>query len=196
MYQPYQDHNAVIERLCELYPKCFFINAKQRWPLNHNIVDDLTKANDPALTQLDVAAAVDWYTGHIGYDIACVAGAERINLDGKTVGKISESEAREAQQRIAAKSKQMAERGSVLKTAQGLYGTGGFTDDQFRKIPAPSTLKSNNSDVEQKFDEAMAALIKARELVVLDNTALRIALLKAALSVAEGSIQKIVEMVK
>jgi hypothetical protein len=62
-----------------------------------------------------------------------------------------------------------------------------MTDDQLRKIPAPPKPKSND---EQLIDEAIATLTKARELLALDNAALRAALLKAALGVAATSIQK------
>ena len=54
----YQDHNEVIKLLCELYPKCFFSNPKQRCPLKLGIVDDLKAANEPRLAAYNIAAAV------------------------------------------------------------------------------------------------------------------------------------------
>jgi sRNA-binding protein len=162
-----QDHNAVIQQLSELYPKCFFTNPKQRRPLKPNIVVDLFKAADRELAWFDVGAAVDWYISHIGYDYACMAGAGRVDLDGKVVGKVTESEAREAENRVAAKHQQMAEQRcqfDALKTAQALYGTGGMTDCQMRKIPAPP----KKPGIYEWFRDATSALQGA--LKVVDDT--------------------------
>jgi sRNA-binding protein len=193
-----QDHNKVIDCLSELYPRCFFRDPKKRLPLKVNITADIEKAADPSLAQFNVGAAVAWYTGHVGYDYCCAtAGNERVDLNGKVVGKVTENEARDAQARIAVKSKDIAARRNPVRIVKTLHGIGGMTDDQFRKIPAPPAHPpALKSSVEQIIDEAIVSLTKARELLALDNTALRVALLKAALSVAEGSIKKIVETVK
>ena len=36
-----QDHNEVIAKLCEEFPKTFFFDAHQRRPLKKTILDDL-----------------------------------------------------------------------------------------------------------------------------------------------------------
>ncbi len=197
MRNPGQDHNEVIEILAELYPKTFFATPKQRRPLKHDIIDDLEAANDPRLAGFDVGAALEWYVGHISYDYACTQGTGRLNLDGKVVGKITASEAREAAERVAIKGKAINERRSARnadpwRTVQGLHGSGGMTDDQLRKIPAPSPAKSGNN-IERKLDDAIAALTKARELLTVDNIALRMALLKGAISVADTSIRELLK---
>jgi sRNA-binding protein len=91
-----QDHNEVIRILASLYPKTFFAEPKQRRPLKLNIVADLSKADDAELADYNVGTAIDWYISHIGYDHSCIAGAKRLNLDGKEVSRVTESEARDA----------------------------------------------------------------------------------------------------
>src|SRR5262245_19042437 len=106
-----QDHNKLIAHLAQLFPKAFFINPRQRRPLKSNIILDIERAADPSLAEFNVGAAVDWYTSHIGYDHACAqAGAERVDLDGKVVGKITAMEAREARARIVSKGREITER--------------------------------------------------------------------------------------
>jgi sRNA-binding protein len=105
----YQDHNEVIQLLSELYPKCFFANPQQRRPLKHRIIDDIEQADDPRLAGFDVSAAINWYEGHIGYDYACSqAGTVRLNLDGNVIGKVTLSEAQEAQEHIASKGEEIS----------------------------------------------------------------------------------------
>jgi ProP effector len=186
----WQDNNIVVARLCELFPKTFFNEGRLRQPLKNNIVADIKKLNEPSLADCNIGAAVDWYMNHIGYDYCCVAGAARLDLNGKITGKITEKEAREARDRIATKHKQIDERRNPNKVAQSLHGTGGFTDDAMKKIPAPSQPAPVNP-TDQQFDAALEALNTAREQLALGNSALRTEMVKAALSVAATNIQNI-----
>ena len=74
MFNRRQDHNVVIELLSQLHPRCFFANPKQRRPLKKDIVDDLEKLRDPTLAGYNIEDAIDWYTGHIGYDYSLRPG--------------------------------------------------------------------------------------------------------------------------
>jgi sRNA-binding protein len=180
----YQNHGEVIELLCKLYPKCFFVNPRQRRPMKRNIVEDIERAREPSLVGFDVGAAVDWYEGHIGYDYALVAGADRMDLEGGIVGKITKAEENEAHARIAVKrkqikeSKQIKER-DVLKTMQALYSTGCMTDDQMGKVTAPPLPKPAPISEEQKLDNIIAAVTEARELLSFAQTDLRELLARA-----------------
>jgi sRNA-binding protein len=190
-----QDHNEVIQILSELYPKTFFANPQQRRPLKPTIVDDLEKekANEPNLAWYDLRAAVEWYMSHFGYEYACTTGAKRINLEGKEVGKVTASEAREAAGRIAFIKEQR--RNDAVRTAQALHGKGGMTDDQMSKITAPP-IKTNSNEIEPRLESAIGALTEARGLLVLNNIILRTALLKAAISVATASLAEIVSQLE
>jgi sRNA-binding protein len=180
-----QDHNEVIRLLCELYPKSFFIDSKQRRPLKQNILADIEKLGDPQLAGFDVEAALGWYMSHIGYDMACqVAGTQRVDLDGRPVGKITASEAREAKERVAMKHQEM-------------------TEQRSRKAPiasrtppsaplAPSILVAP-SILERKLDDAISALTETRKLLQTTNPTVRNALVKSAMSVADACMQEILQ---
>ena len=98
------DLERAIEALCEAYPKTFFINARLRRPLKLNIAKDiradLAKDPDQELKFYDIDRALEWYCNHVGYYKACsVAGTPRINLAGTKVGTVTETEARDANER-------------------------------------------------------------------------------------------------
>jgi sRNA-binding protein len=98
------DLERCVETLCEYYPKAFFLNARLRRPLKVGIAKDIKTdiAANPnsELRHYDVDQAVEWYCSHIGYYRVCsVAGTARVNLVGTNVGKITETEAREYDER-------------------------------------------------------------------------------------------------
>jgi sRNA-binding protein len=95
------DRERALEALCDTYPKTFFSTPRQRRPLKHRIEQDIAAdiASDPKheLHEYDVEDALNWYMSHLSYEIACSsAGAERIDLKGRVVSKVTEKEAREA----------------------------------------------------------------------------------------------------
>jgi sRNA-binding protein len=186
-----QDHNEVIQILCDLYPKAFFGDPRQRRPLKRNIVADLSAKADKELAYFDVGAAVDWYCNHIGYDYAHQAGKERVNLDGEVIGKITVDEAREAQQRIDYKHEMMDKRKqrSPHATLAALHNGGEIPDDQMRKVTALKKAKAK--DTGAKLDEAIAALTQAKQLLELEEGALRTAMLQAAIGVASKAIGEV-----
>jgi sRNA-binding protein len=92
------DRERAIEALAEAYPKAFFTVGKTRKPLKVGIEDDikadLSKDANNELRFYDIDHALEWYRNHVGYQMACsIAGAIRLNLDGKAAGKITEAEA-------------------------------------------------------------------------------------------------------
>jgi sRNA-binding protein len=98
-----EDREQAIQALAEEYPKAFFIVGQRRKPLKlgieKDIEADLAKANDDSpLLDHDIVDALAWYTYHVGYKNACsVAGTARVDLEGRPVGKVTLSEAREAE---------------------------------------------------------------------------------------------------
>jgi sRNA-binding protein len=90
-----EEKNEVIQMLAEKYPKCFFLNPKLRRPLKKTIVANLMQEGLPRAREL-LAASVDWYRSHVGYQLALQAGQKRIDLNGKDVGTVTELEERTA----------------------------------------------------------------------------------------------------
>jgi sRNA-binding protein len=107
MNADYIDRDHAIEILCELYPKAFFLNPRQRKPLKHDIIKDIKAeiAKDPnhELRFYDIDDALAWYCNHISYHInSSVPGTKRVDLNGKSIGAITETEAREAHEQAQA----------------------------------------------------------------------------------------------
>ena len=54
--------------------------------------------NLPAFEMVNLSAALDWYTSNYGYQkCLLLAGTQRLDLDGKPVARVTETEARAAQ---------------------------------------------------------------------------------------------------
>ena len=100
-----QDHKQVIGLLAQTYPKAFFAEPRRRVPLKHaidqDIRADLIDNKDSELCFYDVEGAVGWYCSHVGYAMACsTPGNGRLDLTGTMVAKVTEAEARAAQQTV------------------------------------------------------------------------------------------------
>ena len=81
------DRDEGIRYLAEKYPACFAEDPGRRRPLKHNIILDLEKErvlNHEALVQI-----LDWYQSHFVYRHGIIAGADRIDLNGRKVGTVT-----------------------------------------------------------------------------------------------------------
>jgi sRNA-binding protein len=88
------------------YPRAFFSDPRRRVPLKHAIEEDikadLAKNKNSKLLHYDIDDAVDWYRSHVSYKKCCsVAGSGRVDLHGVVVAKVTEAEARIAEQKAA-----------------------------------------------------------------------------------------------
>jgi ProP effector len=93
------DCEETIVMLQKEYPAVFFEQPQQRKPLKLEIFEDLV--NDGFAVERNLLkAAVDWYTGHYGYQHALRAGAKRIDLQGRDVGTVTVAEQAAAQREI------------------------------------------------------------------------------------------------
>jgi ProP effector len=104
-----QEVEGAIELVCELYPKAFFANAGKRHPLKNDIVTDLVKDGVGVAPEL-LRQAIDWYQSSFGYQMALQAGVKRIDLNGRPVGTVTETEQNVARKYIAER-KASVERG-------------------------------------------------------------------------------------
>jgi hypothetical protein len=98
-----KDRETAISVLCEEYPKTFFIDPKRRVPLKYGIEKDieveLTTNKSSKLLDYDIVDAIEWYCSHVGYKRACsTAGNSRIDLHGAIASRVTEAEARTAEQ--------------------------------------------------------------------------------------------------
>jgi sRNA-binding protein len=113
-YKP-DELDDVIYDLEDKYPKCFVFKPQLRRPLKNTIIADLEEDCFPATYDL-LVAAVDWYKSHYGYQYALEAGAKRLDLNGKVVGTVTQTEADTAQKKIAADKQRWNERSAPYRT--------------------------------------------------------------------------------
>ena len=97
---PRYELEDLISELSFSYPKCFFTDPGQKRPLKKNIIIDLEK--DSMRDDEKLNAALTFYTRDWNYEYKLQAGAKRIDLDGNEVGTVTETEAREARERVKA----------------------------------------------------------------------------------------------
>ncbi len=138
-----QETEAAIRILCKRYPKCFFEDPHLRRPLENNIISDLEKDGAPLKYDL-LVRAVEFYQTHFGYRYNILAGARKINLDGKEVSIVTESEFLNTQKKIREDKAKLRERNEAnpITTARVLYQSGQIPDDQLKKIDALPMMKA------------------------------------------------------
>jgi hypothetical protein len=101
-----REREDTIQALCAEFPKTFFADPKRRLPLKHGIEQDieaeLARNKNSRLLDHDISDALEWYSSHVGYKKACsMAGNSRVDLRGIVVAKVTEAEARAANQEAA-----------------------------------------------------------------------------------------------
>ena len=93
---------AILACIAEWFPQAFVPEKYlPHRPLKIGIHIDL-KARCPALSERKRRAVLRWYVTRTIYLRACVAGAPRIDLDGKVCGEVTAAEAQHAAARLAA----------------------------------------------------------------------------------------------
>ncbi len=146
----------VVRMLCDNYPKCFFDNPRHRRPLKKDIAMDVIKDKNFDVEPELIHAGIDWYKSHIGYHIVCsTPGTKRVDLNGKIVGTISESEAIAAQQEVESinrsklRPKPLVKSSSTIadpvEVVNKLYADGRIPDDAVKKLDATPMPKSKTT---------------------------------------------------
>jgi sRNA-binding protein len=126
--------------LCDKYPSTFFSSPTLKRPLKKNIIVDLERHH--TLDDHKREAAVSFYTRDWYYKNTLLAGAKRVDLDGKEVGTVTELEQVEAQNRVRAKKQELREKREQDETAarmQAITTVGKLHDEN--KIPTDSLSK-------------------------------------------------------
>jgi ProP effector len=90
MHYHREERDDFVRHLATQFPKCFFEQPELRRPLKRNITDDLEERK--VLNRDKCLAAVNRYESSFTYCYGIIAGAERVDLDGRVVGKVTEQE--------------------------------------------------------------------------------------------------------
>jgi ProP effector len=116
-----QSHNqavaAVIALLAETFPKCFSVHEGRRRPLKLKIHLDIQAALDGAVTPAELHKALGMYCSNRAYLEHTLAGAWRLDLDGKPVGVVTADEEAHAKATLAGIRAKKEARTATAKTA-------------------------------------------------------------------------------
>jgi ProP effector len=88
----------LLAELAELWPQCFSVYERRRRPLKIGINADLLGYG---YSREAIGPALRFYVGAPGYLFALKAGADRVDLDGNVVGKVTDDEAAHAKEQLA-----------------------------------------------------------------------------------------------
>jgi ProP effector len=89
----YATTKAVIDLLCQTWPRTFFKYEKRRRSLALNIAHDIFLLLDGAVTYPELKRALGCYTSNVGYLKSCRAGVPRMDIDGMPCGEVTKEEA-------------------------------------------------------------------------------------------------------
>jgi sRNA-binding protein len=93
---PREHLENAIRYLAEKYPACFFEDPGMRRPLKATIAADLQKDG----VDEGIIAGVSFYMNHFGYQRQIQAGADRVDLNGRKAGVVTELEQLTAQKKV------------------------------------------------------------------------------------------------
>jgi ProP effector len=193
---PREHLEGSIRRLATRYPACFFEVPKLRRPLKAAIESDLEKDG----VDNDVIAAVRFYRSNWSYQRALQAGAERVDLNGRKAGIVTEQEQRTAQNRIRTEQEELARKDGSSSSAQ--QASPGPTLLSLRAVREPSADQPS-ADLEQQpagspkapppLARLQAILQSASDITAsTEDETLRAALMTTALRVLVGEAEKVI----
>ena len=178
----------LVKELAFSYPKCFSVDRRLKRPLKKNIIVDIEK--DGMLDDERRFAALAFYTHDWNYEWKLEAGAKRIDLDGKEVVTVTETEEREAKERVRAAQQERNQISNNIKVEVATLPR--------REMATAPTFKQTEKAA------AYAPLGRLRNLwenlehisTSTDDTALRDALIVAALQVLNTEATQLVESLR
>jgi sRNA-binding protein len=126
-----------VRSLADKYPAAFFEDTRLRRPLKKNIIADLQKdgASDEEMS------SAEWYLQSWEYRYQLGAGVDRVDLNGRKSGTVTEQDEMDARKQIAAERKAAAEKRGAAAVVNSLHAAGRIPDDQLRKLDAPRITK-------------------------------------------------------
>jgi sRNA-binding protein len=195
---PRSQLEELIDYLSVKYPKTFFTQPHLKQPLKKNILLDLER--DRVLDEEKRVAAVTFYQNDWNYEATLLAGAKRIDLDGKEVGTVTEQEQNEARKRVQAQKQQLREKKDPITIMRKLHANGEISTDQLSKVSAPplarppmTKAKTDGVDLTQLY----TLLNSTNDIVAkTENVPLQSAVAVAALKVLVAEANKLIAVLE
>jgi sRNA-binding protein len=189
MHHHRDERDELVRHLAITFPKAFFESAEQRLPLKRNILEDLTRNCTTAPSTLE--QAVGWYQSDFAYQRKILSGAERIDLDGKPVAKITVAEQEAARRTMDMRKKQLADRRAAAAAPRSPPMNGhASTGAPMSKTTVPPAFQ-----IHPAFQPLKEALTVAEEITVGNQygDAMRRVLVAAALREVIGHADKLLD---
>jgi sRNA-binding protein len=185
MYYHKDEREEFIQYLADKFPKCFFDEPSHRRPLKQKVLDR------EKLTQ-----ALDWYQNHFVYRYGLIAGAEKIDLDGKKAGVVTEAEQRAARAWVAARKRELKEQQKIA-AKPAVPATAGKGHEMngavMPKIAATAPNRPHPNHLHHSLSEMQVAVgIVSSILTDQQYEPLRSALAAAALKEIIGKAEKLI----
>jgi sRNA-binding protein len=190
MYQrlPRFELEDLISELSFSYPKCFSQDPFQKRPLKKNIILDIQKDTMRDDDKLD--NALSFYMRDWNYEHKLQAGAKRIDLDGKEVGTVTETEAREARERVRLAREERA----ASQREEKNFTVHTLSPQPKPTPPPPSPPTTTTTTIPETPMARLYKLVENIERVSsTDDAGLRDALIVAALQVLITEATRLVE---
>jgi sRNA-binding protein len=108
----------LITMFAERWPACFHVYEKRRRPLAIGIHKEIIAALDGVADKTAIENALAFYVGNFSYLGKIKAGRERIALDGKPAGAVTDEEERNAIPRIMARKRRKEAKFKERQAAQ------------------------------------------------------------------------------
>ena len=133
-----QDIDAALARLAEAFPQTFVLEKyRPHWPLKVGIAADIP-ARCPDLERRVLSAALRVYARRVMYLRGLVAGAARVDLDGKEAGEVT---ARDAEYAAAKLATTLASREAKRAAAVEAKGAEPVAKPAVATVAAPPAVK-------------------------------------------------------
>jgi sRNA-binding protein len=180
-----------IDHLARKYPACFYRDPALKRPLKKNLQDDLRDES-----AINAEATVSYYTRSWDYLSSLQAGADRIDLNGKKAGTVTESEARAAARQVAEEKQKLKEKRAIeqrdaIAAVHRLHANGHIPDDQLRKIDAPRAIELKRpANPLARLESILARTVKL--LADDGDETLQAALVATSLKVLMQEAQKVI----
>jgi hypothetical protein len=188
-----RDHlEDAIRYLAGKYPACFFEDPAMRRPLKATIAADLQKDG----VAEEIIAGVSFYMNHFGYQRQIQAGADRVDLNGRKAGVVTELEQLNAQKKVKEAKEEINNRkNGPVPSLRSSPVAGKISGDDFGKVAAPGKQVSPGPTPESAPVLARLHMLLAsadKVFAANEDEALRTALTLASLKLLVDEAHKVI----
>jgi sRNA-binding protein len=187
---PREHLENAIRYLAEKYPATFFEDPGMRRPLKATIAADLQKDG----VDEGIIAGVSFYMNHFGYQRQIQAGADRVDLNGRKAGVVTELEQLNAQKKVREAKEEINNRkNGPVPSLRSSPAAGKTSGDDLSKVAAPVKRVSSTPESASVLARLQMLLGSADKVfAATEDEALRTALTLASLKLLVDEAHKVI----